>query len=37
MFTQVGTFVTGWVYDPVTGIASSFGGWFAEWFRALFA
>lgn len=37
MFTQVGTFVTGWVWNPVTQQAESFGGWLAEWFSRLFA
>lgn len=27
MFSLIGTFITGWIWDPVTGIASSFGGW----------
>lgn len=27
MFSLIGTFITGWVWDPVTGIASSYFDW----------
>ena len=35
MFTQVGTFITGWFWNPYTQQAESFGG-FIGWLSRLF-
>lgn len=36
MFTQVGTFITGWFWNPYTQQAESFGGFVFNWLSRLF-
>ena len=33
MFTYAGEFITGWIWNPLTGMAESYGGWLSGMLR----